>query len=76
MKEEVSLYYLIANTNGFEEPVRLGASDEMERLLRKLAQREETFGATRAPWARTRHYLVSKEEWERDYCPFIPVDLS
>ena len=74
--KEPSLYYLIANTNGFEEPVRLGASDEMERLLRKLTQIEKTSGAASAPWARTRHYLVSKEEWERDYCPFIPVDLS
>ena len=76
MKEERSLYYLIASTNGFEEPVRLGECDEMERLLRKLAHIEETSGAALAPWARTRHYLVSKEEWERDYCPFIPVDLS
>ena len=76
MKQKSSLYYLISNTNGFEEPVRLGESDEMERLLRKLAHIERTSGAVRVPWARTRHYLISKEEWERDYCPFIPVDLS
>ena len=76
MKEKGPLYYLIANTNGFEEPVRLGESSELERLLRKLEHAEMTPGPALAPWARTRHYLVSKEEWERDYCPFIPVDLS
>jgi hypothetical protein len=76
VKEERTLYYLVANRNGFEELVRLGEAPEMERLLRKLEEAEKTSGLDVEPWARTRHYLVSKEEWERDYCPFIPVDLS
>ena len=76
MRQERQLDYLVANTNGFEEPVRLGEAPELERLLRKLEQVEEKSGSAGEPWARTRHYLISKEEWERDYCPLIPVDLS
>jgi predicted acyltransferase (DUF342 family) len=76
VREERTLYYLVANINGFEELVRLGEAPELERLLRKLEQAEKTSGPAVEPWALTRHYLVSKEDWERDYCPFIPVDLS
>ncbi len=76
MNDARTLYYLVANTNGFEEPVRLGEAEELERLLGKLEQAEITSETAIEPWKRMRHYLVSKEEWERDYCPFIPVDLS
>jgi hypothetical protein len=74
----MSLYYLVANINGFEEPIRVGTEKELlaerEKLERgrlpSLRREEERV------WEKVSYYLVRKREWDAEHCPLIPVDLS
>jgi hypothetical protein len=73
------LYYLVANANGFEEPVKMGPHAELGPLRRDLELREHatrTTDGVHSPWSRISYYLVPKEEWDREHCPLMPVDLS
>ena len=72
------LYYLVANEQGFEEPLRMGTEAELvsERAeLEKRAALPPPSGEGRR-WGTTTYYLVPKHEWDFAHCPLIPVDLS
>jgi hypothetical protein len=72
------LYYLVANENGFEEPLRMGTEAELlsERaeLERKGALPPSSGEGHR--WGATTYYLVAKDEWDSSHCPLVPIDLS
>ena len=72
-------YYLIANKSGFEEPLRAGTEAELTSEKKALERKQRTMqeaGAAKGPWERVSYYLVPKEEWDRQNCPLMPVDLS
>jgi hypothetical protein len=72
------LYYLVANEQGFEEPLRMGTEAELlsERAgLEKKAALSPPSGEGHRRGTTT-FYLVPKHEWDSEHCPLIPVDLS
>jgi hypothetical protein len=72
------LYYLVANENGFEEPLGMGTEAELlvERAeLEKKAVSPPPSGEGRL-WGAAAYYLVPKDEWDSGHCPLIPVDFS
>ena len=72
------LYYLVANEQGFEEPLRIGTEAELlseraglkkRRLCLPPPVRGTDGELRRSIWCR-------EHEWDSEHCPLIPVDLS
>lgn len=73
------MYYLIRNVNGFEEPLKAGARGALEPEKRELECIEARSGEgreKRPAWEKVSYYLLPKDEWDREHCPLMPVDLS
>ncbi len=76
---ESSLYYLIMIRNGFEEPLSVGAEEELEAKkikLEKLAGLSNQEAKEGPAWERVSYDIVPKWEWDIEHCPLMPVDLS
>lgn len=71
--KEIELYYLIANRNGFEEPLKVSTEAELQADRIELEKKETSSKPMRG---RVTYYLVSKRDWDVDHCPLMPVDLS
>ena len=79
MESRVETYYLIKNVNGFEEPLKAATRAALEPDKRELERAEALSdeGPEKRPaWEKASYYLVPKEEWDREHCPLMPVDLS
>ena len=71
-------YYLVANKNGFEEPLKTGSADMLLPEQEEL-NRQEAFRRARgdvSSWGMVKYYLVPKEEWDAQHCPLKAVDYS
>ena len=62
------LYYVIENTNGFEELVFQGTMEEAEReRVRRISSLDS--GATlegERTWPRTKYYVLPETEWKME----------
>ena len=70
---------MIKNVNGFEEPLEAGARGALELekgQLESIEARSDEGGTKRPAWEKASYYLLPKDEWDRQNCPLIPVDLS
>jgi hypothetical protein len=71
--------YLIENLMGFERPVE---TDDFVNLylLKEHYERDPARGIVGSNEhrfeVRASYYIVSKDDWDMDHCPLIPVDLS
>ena len=70
---------MIKNVNGFEEALKAGTKAELEPDRQELESGEFLSGSRpdkRPVWEKASYYLVPKDEWDRQNCPLMPVDLS
>ena len=77
--ERASTYYLIANRNGFEEPIREGTREYLEIERSKLEKEANALNLAtenRLPDTRVQYYVVLKRDWDIEHCPLKPIDYS
>lgn len=68
------IFYLIRNINGFEEIITSGSKEDLEKIKsqydfdRDYLQDEFSLNIIL-------YYIVPKNEWDSQNCPFFPVDF-
>lgn len=73
----MSIYYLMVNRNGFEEPILEGTKERLEIERARLEKVGNTLTAENAsPDVKIQYYIVPKEDRDLEHCPLMPVDYS